>query len=77
MNRIDNLALDVVEHLVEARYGSSAIPLKSANMCLNKLRMMIRISHNRRYLANNQYEFASRHIDEAGRMIGGWQKTAV
>jgi hypothetical protein len=34
-------------------------------------------SDNRRYLANNQYEFACQNIDEAGRMIGGWQKSAV
>ena len=77
VNRINNLALDLVEHLVEARYGNSVISLKAANLCLDKLRLMIRICHSRRYLANNQYEFASRHIDETGRMIGGWQKKAI
>ena len=74
VNRINNLALDVVEHLVEARYGHSKAPLKEVNLGLDKLRFMIRISYNRRYLANNQYEYACKHIDEAGKMIGGWQK---
>jgi hypothetical protein len=74
-NRIDNLALDVVEDLVEARYTSEkrAI-LKRANLRLEKMRVLLRLSHELRYLSHTSYEYAAKALSETGRMIGGWQK---
>jgi len=75
-SRIDGFALDVVERIVEARYGPSAAPLAAANLTLEKIRMLLRIAHRRRYLADKQYEYACRHVDDAGCMLGGWRKAA-
>lgn len=74
-NRIDNLALDVMEDIIEARFTRpKAVILRRANLRLEKVRVLMRLCHRRRYLANSGYEHASRHIDEAGRMLGGWIK---
>lgn len=74
-SRIDNLALDVLEDVIEARYSrGKAEILRRANMRLEKLRVLLRICHGQRYLATNGYEHAARRIDEAGRMLGGWLK---
>jgi hypothetical protein len=74
-SRIDNLALDLLEDVVEARYTRGKAPiLRRANLRLEKLRVLLRICHRQRYLATNAYEHASRRIDEAGRMVGGWLK---
>lgn len=72
-SRIDNLALDVLEKIVEARYAKNrTAPLTQANLLLEKLRVLLRISHSERHIDNRGFEFAARSIDEAGRMIGGW-----
>ena len=73
--RIDNLALDMVEHLVEAQYTRQRTgPIRQANLTLDKLRVLLRISHKLTFLPHKQYEHASRKIDEVGRMLGAWGK---
>jgi hypothetical protein len=73
--RIENLALDVMEDLIEARYSKDkkAI-LQHANILLEKLRIMLRLTHTMRHLSNQSYEHACKRINEAGRMLGGWLK---
>ena len=75
--RIENLALDIVEDLVEARYTTNrkAI-LKRANLRLEKLRVLIRIGQKMRYLSTESYRYAAKSIDEIGRMLGGWMKSS-
>lgn len=74
-DRMDNLALDVVEDLVEARYARDKGPvLKRANLRLEKLRVLLRLCHDFKYISYNSYEHSLRSINEAGRMLGGWIK---
>ncbi len=52
VNRIDNLALDLVEELVDAQYTRDKQgALKQANLRLEKLRMLMRISCEQHYLS--------------------------
>jgi len=77
-NRIDNLALDVLGKLVEARYSrDKGAVLRSANLDLEKLRVLLRLAHDRALLDHAGYEHAARNIDKAGRMIGGWLRQRV
>lgn len=74
--RIENLALDVLELLVEARYASGAAKyaaLRRTDACLARLRVLIRLAHQRTYLDHRGYEHVARGLDEAGRMLGGWR----
>ena len=76
-NRIENLALDVLEDLVAARYapkGEALGPLQRADGRLARLRVLVRLAHGRRYLDHRGYEHVSRGLDEAGRMLGGWRR---
>jgi hypothetical protein len=78
VNRIDNLALDVVEDLVEARYTRDRLPiLRRTNLKLEKLRVLLRISHDQGHLPHRGYEHSARALDEAGRMIGGWIRRKI
>jgi hypothetical protein len=73
--RIEGIALDVVEDLVEARYSrDKRATLRRANLRLEKLRVLLRLSHMRRYLSHDAFAHASKAINEAGRMLGGWIK---
>lgn len=56
-DRINNLALSVVEELVEARYsGNKRLILKNANLRLEKLRILLRISYESRFLSKEAYK---------------------
>jgi 23S rRNA-intervening sequence protein len=71
--RIENLALDVAEELQEARYSSDKRGLlRGINMKLEKLRLLLRLSHKLQYLPHSGYEHAARSINEVGRMLGSW-----
>ncbi|NOT60535.1 MAG: diversity-generating retroelement protein Avd [Acidobacteria bacterium] len=73
--RIEELALDVVEDLIEARYHRDRqAMLRRANLRLEKLRILLRLSHKLRYLPHTSYEHAMKSINETGRMLGGWFK---
>lgn len=72
-SRIDNMLLDTLEDIVEARYTRDRKSiLKRVNLRLEKLRLIVRLSKNRKYLSVTAYEHASRAIDTAGKMTGGW-----
>ncbi len=75
--RIDNAALDVLERLVDARYSTGAeraAHLAEVDRRLARLRVLLRLSHDRRYLSGGGYEHLSRRLDEVGRMVGGWRR---
>jgi hypothetical protein len=74
-DRIETLAIDVLESLVEATYSKSPQAyLVACNMRLEKLRFLFRLAVDLRCLDLSRYEFAARAIDEIGRLIGGWLK---
>lgn len=75
-SRIDNLALDILEQIIECRYDRSArqAGLKKMNIGFEKMRILLRICHQLRYLSNRQYEYAAIQINEAGSMTAGWIK---
>ena len=74
-SRIDNLALDVLENVIEAAYSREKRPcLRRASMAIEKLRVLLRICHELGYLDHRGYEHAAERLDEAGRMTGGWLK---
>lgn len=74
-NRIDNLALDIIEAIVEARYSrSKGAILRRMDLDMEKLLVLLRMCYDQRYLDGKGYEFAARQITEAGKMVGGWRK---
>lgn len=73
--RIDGLALDLLQGLVIARYQTDkGSVLKRASLDLEQLRVLCRVAHGRGYLDSRSFEFLARRYDEAGRMLGGWMK---
>ncbi|MCB9473378.1 MAG: diversity-generating retroelement protein Avd [Candidatus Delongbacteria bacterium] len=76
--RMANLALDALEAVIEATYTKNRLPiLQRLNLILEKLPVLVRLAHHRRYLSDAQYEFAARELLKAGRMAGGWLKHAA
>jgi four helix bundle protein len=74
-DRIIVMALDIVEDLIEARYTKNKIyTLQKANLRLEKLRVLMRISFESKFLPHQAYKHAMYSINEIGKMIGGWMK---
>jgi hypothetical protein len=75
-SRIDNLGLDLLDQLVQARWAQpahKAAHLREADIYLARLRALLRLSHQRRYLDTRGYEHLARELDEVGRQLGGWR----
>src|SRR5450755_1521920 len=74
-DRIETIALEVLDHLITATFTKSRdSALASANLGLDRLRFLIRLSQDLRLIDMKRYEHAARGLDDIGRMIGGWKK---
>lgn len=74
-DRLTNLSLQIVEDLVEARYNKNkSVVLRRTNMNLEKIRILMRICFELRFLSRQGYEHSSVLINEVGKMLGGWMK---
>lgn len=74
-DRLQGLALDVLEDLIEATYSRARQPiLQRANLRLEKLRFLVRLAKDLRHLDLRRYEHAAEEINEVGRLVGGWLK---
>jgi|TARA_Y100000310_G_C20560054_1_gene752603 four helix bundle protein len=75
--RITNTQLAILERIIEAKYTSSNKKkhfLRQANLNLEKLRFLVRLSKDLQCISIKEFEFISKNINEIGQMIGGWEK---
>ena len=74
-DRMEKLALDILELLIEAKYARvKSSMLAEANLKLEKLRFLVRLSKDLRCLGVKSYGHAAELIDDLGREVGGWLK---
>lgn len=74
-SRIANIALDVMEKIIEAIYTRKRLHILYAiNLYIEKLRILFRICFQRHYLSIKQYDYIISELNEAGKMTGGWIK---
>ncbi|MBA2628131.1 MAG: diversity-generating retroelement protein Avd [Gemmatimonadales bacterium] len=75
-DRVQTIALDVLEALIEATYSKERWQhLRRANLGIEKLRFLLRLAADLTMLDRRRYEHAARTLDETGRLIGGWMKS--
>ena len=74
--RLERTLYDLLETLIRAKYTRDRKSLlDNANLKLEVLRFQIRLSKDLQCLKVNSYEFASKQINEIGKLVGGWLKT--
>lgn len=73
--RVQNLALDILDRLVQARYAPARRQeaLAAVNGDLARLRHLLRMAEKLRVMPSRSFETAMRHVDETGRMAYGWR----
>lgn len=77
--RIENVTLEILEHLLAAGQRSrdgKKEPLERASIQLNLLRLLLRLAKDTKAIDLKKYAHAQQMIDEIGRMLGGWIKSA-
>ena len=76
--RIDDLALDVLEGIAQASYvKDKQALLRSCNLKLTRLRILLRLSHELGHMARQHYLRSAEELDECGRMLGGWLRSCA
>lgn len=71
--RIERNLYDLLEKLIQAKYQRDRrLLLEDANLKLEILRFQMRLAKDLQCLKTTSYAFASKAIDEVGRLVGGW-----
>lgn len=77
-DRIAVNCLNILEILIQASYSRQKIHLlNEANMLLERLRFLLRLSRDLGALSNKGYEHVMKIITELGSQVGGWRKQSA
>jgi hypothetical protein len=75
---VQQTALRFQERIIEAaRAGDPRPGLGQADTELTKLRLYLRLCRDLKLLSPGQYEHVARMVNEVGRLLGGWLKSAT
>ncbi len=76
--RIDDALFDFHRSLTEAVYESNPRDrLRQADLHLQLLRTYLRLGLELKYSSPDQFHYAAEHLDEIGKLLGGWIKKAL
>jgi|SRR3989344_6008841 len=76
--KCDDMILGVLEYAVSASRSQKLdklVLLEQASSKLNMLRIFIRLMKDTKVIDNKKYTTIQTHIDEIGRMLGGWMRS--
>lgn len=74
--QIENTILKILEGIIQANSErNKLLYLKQVSVDLDKLRILIRLSKDLKFISIRQYQFAENIINEIGKMLGGWIKS--
>mgnify|MGYP002068487046 CR=1 FL=1 len=74
--RIEDSAFDFYEELIHAvKSQNKRQCLLRADLELDKLRLYLRLAHQRKVTNHKQYLHAAELVTEIGKLLGGWLKT--
>lgn len=78
-HRMEDTVLACMEDLYSAsqRRGGKREPLEQASIKLNLLRVFLRLAKDTKVLDVKKYVGLQQAVDEIGRMLGGWLKSAA
>jgi hypothetical protein len=69
-DRLTNISLNVLETIIEAIYAKEkADILHRANLYMEKIRALLQICVDKKYISIGQYEHISSEINEAGKIF--------
>ncbi|MGO9257590.1 MAG: diversity-generating retroelement protein Avd [Bryobacteraceae bacterium] len=77
-DRLVDGVLEILMRLVDAAYSRDKEKLlMEVNMMLNRIRFLLRLAKDLKLLTVESYGYAAENVEEIGRMVGGWRKSAA
>ena len=74
---IRNTLIDIAKLIVEANKRRDKTPtLYQIDVEIEKLRMLVRLAKDLEFISVHRYGIMAERINEIGRMLGGWLKSA-
>lgn len=74
--QIKNLVIDIERKIIRTNKSRKKRKhLYDLDVMLEELRLLIRFSHERKYLSHKKYENAAKRVNEIGCLLGGWLKS--
>jgi len=74
--QIENTILQILKGIIQVNVEINKKPyLKQISVELDKLRILIRLSKDLKFISIRQYQFIAEKINEIGKMLGGWFKS--
>jgi hypothetical protein len=71
--RMEDTVFQFYDKMISAtRSKQPAIILAEADLELQKMRLFLRLSHDRKLTSMDQYQYASGLLVEIGKLLGGW-----
>jgi four helix bundle protein len=72
----ENTALEIIKNVIAANAERNKLSyLKQISVDLDKLRILIRLSKDLKFISIKQYGQVAEKINEVGKMLGGWLKS--
>ena len=62
-------------NIIEANFTKTELAHDEIDMQIERLKIVIRLSKDLKYISIKQYEHASKILVEIGKMNGGWKKS--
>jgi len=73
--QIENTVLEILKGIIQANQERNKLPyLKQISVDLDKLRILVRLTKDLKFINIRQYQFAAEKINEIGKILGGWLK---
>ena len=74
--QIENTVLEILKGIIQANQEKNKLAyLKQISVDLDKLRILIRLSKDLKFINLKQYQFSADKVNEIGKMLGGWIKS--
>jgi len=71
--QIENTVLEILKGIIQTNQEKSKLTfLKQISVDLDKLRILIRLSKDLKFINLKQYQFSADKVNEIGKMLGGW-----
>lgn len=75
--RMEQKLYEVLDLLIQAKYRKEkSVSLEEVGLCLEQMRLLVRLSRSLRIFPIKSHEFAAEQIEKAGQAAGAWRKHA-
>lgn len=74
--QLENETIELVKQIIKTNFkrGDKSELIDECFVHYEMIKVLIRLSKDYKLLTMKQYEFASKELDEIGRLLGGWRR---